>query len=255
MRWVPAEVWATFERRLDEVRVPAAQRPYYRKWVRFYLDFCQKYGHPADSACSRGPFLAKLASKNQSEAQRSQASAAVALLLRSSPAAGTASPSPTAAPAPKPHQLPPGGHENASRSDAPTIPAVPPHTPRALGPAKRPPEQPRPSQTAAARHPDRPAAPAPNAALARTHSARPLAPGHGASWEQEYRDLEAAILLRNYSTRTLEAYRFWIAKFQAFVRSRPTADLGIQEVRGFLSELAVRHRVAASTQNQAFAGG
>ena len=66
------------------------------------------------------------------------------------------------------------------------------------------------------------------------------------------RDLEAAIRLRNYSSRTLEAYRFWIAKFQAFVRSHPTADLGSHEVRGFLSDLAVRHRVAASTQNQAF---
>jgi integrase len=32
-------------------------------------------------------------------------------------------------------------------------------------------------------------------------------PGRGASWEQEYRDLEAAVLLRNYSPRTLEAYR------------------------------------------------
>ena len=74
----------------------------------------------------------------------------------------------------------------------------------------------------------------------------------GASWEQEYRDLEAAVLLRNYSPRTLEAYRFWIARFQAFVRSRPTADLGTQEVRGFLSDLAVREHVAASTQNQAF---
>ena len=77
-------------------------------------------------------------------------------------------------------------------------------------------------------------------------------PGHGASWQQEYRDLEAAIRLRNYSPRTLEAYRFWLVKFQAFVRSRPTAELGGQEVRGFLSDLAVRHGVAASTQNQAF---
>ena len=77
-------------------------------------------------------------------------------------------------------------------------------------------------------------------------------PGRGASWEQEYRDLEAAILLRNYSPRTLEAYRFWIARFQSFVRSRPTAGLGAQEVRGFLSDLAVREHVAASTQNQAF---
>jgi hypothetical protein len=77
-------------------------------------------------------------------------------------------------------------------------------------------------------------------------------PGRGASWEHEYRELEAAICMRNYSRKTLAAYRWWIAKFQGFVHSRPTAELGTQEVRGFLSELAVRHAVAASTQNQAF---
>jgi hypothetical protein len=43
-----------------------------------------------------------------------------------------------------------------------------------------------------------------------------------------------------------------VGKFQAFVRSRPTEQLGTEEVRGFLTELAVRYGVAASTQNQAF---
>ena len=41
-------------------------------------------------------------------------------------------------------------------------------------------------------------------------------------------------------------------KFQGFVRSRPTGELGTEEVRGFLTDLAVRQGVAASTQNQAF---
>jgi site-specific recombinase XerD len=72
------------------------------------------------------------------------------------------------------------------------------------------------------------------------------------SWEREFRDLESAIKLRNYSTRTLEAYRFWVARFQAFVRSRPTAKLSNQEVRGFLSSLAVQRGASASSQNQAF---
>lgn len=71
-------------------------------------------------------------------------------------------------------------------------------------------------------------------------------------FEKEYRDLEGSIKLRNYSRKTLAAYRFWVVKFQAFVRSRSTAELGTQEVRGFLTDLAVRHGVAASTQNQAF---
>ena len=73
MRPVPPEVWTTFGRRLDEVRVPAPQRPDYRKWVRFYFDFCHKYGHSPGAPASRGPFLAKLASKNQSAEQGEQA--------------------------------------------------------------------------------------------------------------------------------------------------------------------------------------
>ncbi len=49
----------------------------------------------------------------------------------------------------------------------------------------------------------------------------------------------------------LAAYRLWVGKFQAFVRSRPTDQLGGDEVRGLLTELAVRYGVAAATQNQA----
>jgi len=86
--------------------------------------------------------------------------------------------------------------------------------------------------------------------------AQPLLVGstasHRASWEREYSDLESAIKLRNYSSRTLDAYRFWVARFQAFVRSRPTAQLSNQQVRGFLSALAVQHGASASSQNQAF---
>jgi hypothetical protein len=48
------------------------------------------------------------------------------------------------------------------------------------------------------------------------------------------------IKLRNYSRKTLAAYRLWVGKFQAFVPSRPTDQLGGDEVRGFLTELAVR---------------
>jgi hypothetical protein len=82
------------------------------------------------------------------------------------------------------------------------------------------------------------------------HTATPAR--RSASWEREYRDLEGAIRLRNYSSKTLSSYRLWVAKFQAFVRSRPTGELDTREVRGFLSALAVQRGVSASSQNQAF---
>jgi len=77
-------------------------------------------------------------------------------------------------------------------------------------------------------------------------------PSPKASWEREYRELETEIKLRNYSAKTLQVYRFWINRFQAFVRSRPTTQLSNQEVRGFLSSLVVQRGVSASSQNQAF---
>jgi hypothetical protein len=82
MQQVPADIWAAFERRLDQAQVPADQRPDYHKWVRFYCDFCHKYGHSPAAPTSLGPFLTKLASKDQAVGQRSQASAAVRLLIQ-----------------------------------------------------------------------------------------------------------------------------------------------------------------------------
>ena|SRR5947209_16528755 len=63
MQQVPREMCEGFERRLEGARVPELQRPGYRKWLRFYIDFCHKYGHSPTSASSLGPFLSKLASK------------------------------------------------------------------------------------------------------------------------------------------------------------------------------------------------
>ena len=48
MQPVARETWVAYERRLERARVPVPQRPDYHKWIRFYLDFCRKYGqHPS----------------------------------------------------------------------------------------------------------------------------------------------------------------------------------------------------------------
>jgi hypothetical protein len=73
MQQVAEETRVAFERRLERAQVPAPQRPDYHKWTRFYLDFCHEYGHPSRSPKSLGPFLSKLAAKNQSAEQRHQA--------------------------------------------------------------------------------------------------------------------------------------------------------------------------------------
>lgn len=59
------------------------------------------------------------------------------------------------------------------------------------------------------------------------------------------------IRLRHYSIRTEQAYLQWIHRFILFHHKRHPRDMGATEVTAFLSDLALRRNVAASTQNQA----
>jgi integron integrase len=60
-----------------------------------------------------------------------------------------------------------------------------------------------------------------------------------------------AIRTRHYSLRTEEAYIGWIRQYILFFRKRHPATLGPSQISAFLSHLAVKRNLAASTQNQA----
>ena len=57
--------------------------------------------------------------------------------------------------------------------------------------------------------------------------------------------------LKHYSYRTEQAYVGWITRYVLFHHKRHPAEMGAPEVEAFLTHLAVRENVAASTQNQA----
>lgn len=59
------------------------------------------------------------------------------------------------------------------------------------------------------------------------------------------------IRLKHYSIRTEESYVDWIRRFVLFQGKRHPREMGAQEVEAFLTHLAVRGKVSASTQNQA----
>src|SRR6266852_1289297 len=59
------------------------------------------------------------------------------------------------------------------------------------------------------------------------------------------------IRFRHYSIRTEQAYVDWIRRFIRFHGKRHPATMGGSEVELFLTNLAVVHKVSASTQNQA----
>ncbi|MFP7723824.1 integron integrase [Lysobacter sp. A3-1-A15] len=63
--------------------------------------------------------------------------------------------------------------------------------------------------------------------------------------------VRARIRLKHYSVRTERVYVYWIRRFILANHKRHPRDLGAAEVEAFLSGLAMRDDVAASTQNQA----
>ena len=65
--------------------------------------------------------------------------------------------------------------------------------------------------------------------------------------------LRREIRLRHYSARTEEAYVSWTRRFVRFCGMRHPRGLQPSDVRAFLSDLATRGGVSASTQNQALA--
>lgn len=63
--------------------------------------------------------------------------------------------------------------------------------------------------------------------------------------------VRAVIRFRHYSLRTEQTYLDWIRRFILFHGKRHPADMGPAEITAFLTHLAVKGQVAASTQNQA----
>jgi integron integrase len=193
--------------------VPAGEVWDYVKWLRYYLDFCDKYRHEVLDRESVQAFLLKLASKNQSAEQQAQAARSVRLYLE------LATPQAAALAAPASH--------------APPAPA----TPRAATPVRPRPAGAAPAAVGGAR-PDR--------------VAEPATPWPGSSpWDAVIVRIKEEVKVRQYSPKTFDAYAGWVRQFARFA-GKPPEGIIMQDVKNFLTHLAVDERVVASTQNQAF---
>ena len=64
---IPLQLQAEFETLLRNRSVPAGEHPQYKKWLRFYLDFCRKYRFSEAERKSLEHFLRKLQEKKQTE--------------------------------------------------------------------------------------------------------------------------------------------------------------------------------------------
>ncbi len=188
---IPHEIATQFVLVLAKRAIPSARHNYYKKWLRYYLDFCAKYRHQAKSSKSLPLFLDKLREKKQTGMQIKEAAYAVSLYLDLERSMIRASSSGVL------------------------------------------------SSTEAAK-----AAPVINKPLA-SDTARP-------EWDASVAELVTVIKTRHYSPRTLKSYRGWVLKLRGFKSDRTPSSLTPEDVKEFLSYLAVTRKVSASSQNQAF---
>ena len=60
---------AQFQISLEKKSVPKKYQPHYKKWLRFYWEFCEKYHHALPKPESLRPFIEKLRHKKQGDYQ------------------------------------------------------------------------------------------------------------------------------------------------------------------------------------------
>jgi integron integrase len=232
---IPGPVLARFEACLTANLISERVWVHYKKWLRFYLDFCAKYQHDALKTSSLVDFQQKLLEKGQTEMQRKQAAHAVGLYLGMDQGStviksynSSSAPSFTRSENPK-AQLP-FTCPSTQEPHANTAPLISETPDAALMPVKEP------MRSA-------------NPAVVSSCNGQPMT---GAYWVTKFTRLAEEIEVRHYSPKTLKTYRHWLRQFQAFTRSKPPETLSAGDVKEFLTWMAVKKGVSASTQNQAF---
>lgn len=185
--------------------VPTSQRSDYKKWLRFFYDFCAKYSVPDSKVEHVRLFSEKLRAKNQTEAQCEMAAHAVSLYFEMQQQEKNVGESVDLA----------TRQQNTSILEA--------STQRALYQQK--------SQYSVAGYQEK------------TDSQE---------WDDVLAKLAGEIKVRHYSRNTLKTYALWSRQFQRFLKNKPPQELSPVDVKEYLTFLAVKCKVAASTQNQAF---
>ena len=79
MLGIPPDLARLYDTLLEQESIAVKYRPHYKKWLRYYWDFCHKYAFEPTDRQSFPAFDEKLRAKNQSGSQRKQAYHAVSL--------------------------------------------------------------------------------------------------------------------------------------------------------------------------------
>lgn len=178
------------------------------KWLRYFLDFCEKYQIMGNEKERIELFLSKLTQKGQSEVKRQQASHAVSCYFN----------------------MISGGVDRPRSVQAASVALLERHQPEEAG-KSQPDSSFRKSFYDVAGYQEKSNSP---------------------EWDELIGKLADEIKVRHYSRKTLKTYALWSRQFQKFLKSKSPAELTSADVKEYLTWLAVKCHVAASTQNQAF---
>lgn len=240
---IPQNIATKYEKLLIQQDVPVRQRSYYFKWLRYYLDFCNKYHLEPFKKHNFLTFDEKLRVKNQSDAHRQQAKRAVAIYYKDIVGLPIADQKIQSETIKKVNLQKEIIHLNDSREMKPSrLPAkvTPKISPTLDSFNKQQAVENAPEINSSGSHRENLANGSPDSNLPKLT---------GADWVWVYDSLTAAIKVRHYSPKTLQAYKIWTQKLQPFTKSKDAKLLTMDDVKNFLSFLAVEKKVASSTQN------
>ena len=233
MQAIPKEIDTRYEGILKQREIPLRLWNDYRKWVRYFLVFRVKYPSSSEKSVQDKLFSEKLRSKGKTAQQIVKAADAVSLYFSSQkiqpagrlPAPGRAAPDTVQNSAGGPRGLRHAAAGTASLTDRGTVCEIPGPPAGAVSTSWR-----------GRRFDDW-------RCLRRT--------GHPA-WDAIISSLTDEIKARHYSQKTLQHYANWTRKFECYLSHKDPAQLSSQDVKRYLTYLAVQCKVSSSTQNLAF---
>src|SRR3990172_5292027 len=232
MRNLPPEILARFDDILKMRDVSLFYRAAYRKWVRYFWDFQAKYPLPGERSVQVRMFSEKLRSKGQAAGQVEQAADAVSLFFACQLKRQASSSSPRTGTIHRDgvrhvqeNTLEQSSGQPAAGTDAGMV-CEPPGWPTSDGRSER--------------------------RKGRYDDWRCLRKSGYPAWASIIAQLADEINTRHYSRKTLLHYANWSRKFQNYLSHKDPVQLSSQDVKSYLTYLAVRCKVSSSTQNLAF---
>ncbi len=250
MEPIPKDLLIQFDDILKQRNIPLSSHSDYRKWLRYFLDYREKYSPPDAKTDQVRLFAEKLRSKNQTAKQLEEAADAVSLLFalqqRKGKDPGKHGIGKTAFSQTKPYLNPPLEREETDKSSHGPVTGEKVDSSVLLSGVR--------AESVSGSSPSASLGPFAHRSKGgnRYDEWRCLRKTESPGWDRAIAALAAEIKLRHLSRNTLKAYADWSRKFQNYLKNKSPDTLSPAEVKAYLTYLAVDCEVSSSHQNLAF---